>query len=140
MAVEDRIDDKVEFLSQGYMLSRRIRYLEMQCQKYGECGVGGRRPGRGSGFRTNAGFTRFVEGKVSVEQDLRRAREKYDDWYVLADEVIDAVPDYKARMALKLRYLELKSHEAIAEELGCDAGKVGGILEAGRRMLRLPAA
>ena len=138
-AVASEITDKMEFLSRGHKLSNRIRYLGAQLKEYENYSGGGRRPGRGSGYRTNAGFTRLIDAKVSAEQDLSRAKDDYARWYVSADLAIDGVPDGRARTALKLHYLDGLDREVVAEQMGCKVGTVNRLLKDGCEMLRLVA-
>ena len=133
------ITDKMEFLSQGHKLSSRIRYLSAQLKEYEDYNGGGRRPGRGSRYRTNAGFTRLIDAKVSAEQDLSRAKDEYARWYVSANLAIDGVPDGRARTAMKLHYLDGFDREVVAEHMGCKVGAVNRLLKDGCEMIRLAA-
>ena len=56
--------------------------------------------------KASAGYEAIIERKVEKEQELETERERLARLLVEADRMIDAIPDIKVRMVLKMFYLE----------------------------------
>lgn len=91
-------------------LERDVEWLENEMtavnSPFGHAGGGTHKP--------EAGFESIVARKAEKEQMLEEAKVQLADLLLDADRAIDAIPDLRVRLALKMYYLEDKSTAVIA--------------------------
>lgn len=103
--------------------------------------VGNVSPVGNAGYGTHkleAGFESIVVRKAEKEQKLAETRAQLTELLLDADRAIDAVPDLKARLVLKMYYLEDKSTADIAQLMFYSTQHINRLMNKGYRLLESP--
>ena len=115
-------------------LERDIKWLENEMtatnSPFGHAGGGTHRP--------EAGFENLVARKVEKEQMLEEAKVQLADLLLDADRTIDAIPDLRARLVLKMYYLEGKSTADIADQMFYSKQHVNRLMNRGYQLMEVP--
>lgn len=131
------------YLSQVKERKDYIRYLEQDIERLDEEATSLRGVSFGSvsatGInRTSAGYEAIIERKMEKEQELEKERERLARLLVEADRMIDAIPDLKVRMALKLFYLEGITTADISNLMFYSTQHINRLMNKGYRLLESP--
>ena len=131
------------YLSQVKERKDYIRYLEQDIERLDEEATSLRGVSFGSvsaaGInRTSAGYEAIIERKMEKEQELEKERERLARLLVEADRMIDAIPDLKVRMALKLFYLEGITTADISNLMSYSTQHINRLMNKGYRLLESP--
>ena len=90
----------------------------------------------GSGtHKQEAGFESIVARKAEKEQMLEEAKAQLADLLLDADRAIDAVPDLRARLVLKMYYLEDKSTADIACQMCYSKQHINRLMNKGYQLM-----
>ena len=92
----------------------------------------------GGTHKPEAGFESIVALKMEKEQMLEETKAQFADLLLDADRVIDAVPDLRARLVLKMYYLEDKSTADIARLMFYSKQHVNRLMNKGYQMMEVP--
>lgn len=131
------------YLSQVKDRKDYIKYLEQDIERLNEeatsiRGVSfGRVPTNGIN-KASAGYEAIIERKAEKEQELETERERLARLLVEADRMIDAIPDIKVRMVLKMFYLEGMTTADISNLIFYSTQHINRLMNKGYRLLESP--
>ena len=112
-------------------LERDVEWLENEMtavnSPFGHAGGGTHKP--------EAGFESIVARKAEKEQMLEEAKVQLADLLLDADRAIDAIPDLRVRLALKMYYLEDKSTAVIACQMCYSKQHVNRLMNTGYQLM-----
>ena len=115
-------------------LERDVEWLENEMtavnSPFGHAGGGTHKP--------EAGFESLVERKAEKKQMLEEAKAQLAELLLDADRAIDAIPDLRARLVLKMYYLEEISTKDIARLMFYSKRHVNRLMNKGYQMMVVP--
>ena len=115
-------------------LERDVEWLESEMtainSPFGHAGAGAHKP--------EAGFENLVARKAEKEQMLEEAKAQLADLLLDADRIIDAIPDLRVRLVLKMYYLEGKSTADIADQMFYSKQHVNRLMNRGYQLMEVP--
>ena len=89
----------------------------------------------GGTHKPEAGFESIVARKVEKEQMLEEAKTQLAELLLDADRAIDAIPDLRVRLVLKMYYLEDKSTAVIACQLCYSKQHINRLMNKGYQLM-----
>ena len=92
----------------------------------------------GGTHKTEAGFESIVARKAEKEQMLEEAKVQLTDLLLDADRAIDAIPDLRVRLALKMYYLEDKRTAVIACQMCYSKQHINRLMNTGYQLMEKP--
>ena len=114
-------------------LERDVEWLEKEMtainSPFGHAGGGTHKP--------EAGFESIVARKVEKEQMLEEAKAQLTELLLDADRAIDAIPDLRARLVLKMYYLEEISTKDIAHTMFYSKQHVNRLMNKGYQLMEV---
>ena len=115
-------------------LERDVEWLKNEMtavnSPFGHAGGGTHKP--------EAGFESIVARKAEKEQMLEEAKVQLADLLLDADRAIDAIPDLRVRLALKMYYLEGKSTAVIACQMCYSKQHINRLMNTGYQLMEKP--
>ena len=115
-------------------LERDVEWLEKEMtainSPFGHAGGGTHKP--------EAGFESIVARKMEKEQMLEEAKAQLAELLLDADRAIDAISDLRARLVLKMYYLEDKSTADIARLMFYSKQHVNRLMNKGYQLMVVP--
>lgn len=115
-------------------LERDIEWLKKEMtainSPFGHAGGGTHKP--------EAGFESIVARKMEKEQMLEEAKTQLADLLLDADRSIDVIPDLRARLVLKMYYLEDKSTADIACQMCYSKQHINRLMNKGYQLMVVP--
>ena len=92
----------------------------------------------GGTHKPEAGFESIVARKAEKEQMLEEAKAQLTELLLDADRTIDAIPDLRVRLVLKMYYLEDKSTADIACQMCYSKQHINRLMNKGYQMMEVP--
>ena len=115
-------------------LERDVEWLENEMttinSPFGHTGGGTHKP--------EAGFESIVELKAEKEQMLEEAKAQLAELLLDADRTIDAIPDLRIRLALKMYYLDKISTKDIADRMHYSKQHINRLMNKGYQLMEVP--
>ena len=92
----------------------------------------------GGTHKPEAGFESIVARKVEKEQMLEEAKAQLTELLLDADRAIDAIPDLRVRLVLKMYYLDKISTKDIAHRMHYSKQHVNRLMNKGYQLMEVP--